>query len=647
MKDIKLRKVGEKTIKTIDRAADLAERMKEEFVRTADRTTADEQATPNEYSSDMLQEGMEDITTEAGHIVVNMGKGAYRTGKSAIQKYRKKRKIAAEQQWQEWEKDTQETPVDEPSDPVSPDEPGPSTCSQSPVEEEVASPINDQQRRAGAAKAPTGDRPKDGVKPSMDGADALPKEQQAKGPAKQRDHSIKTIQKADRSIKQSPRTTGRSAKTMERSVKDTQKTVKTAEQSSRVTIKTAQEAAQVAQRSTQVATQTAQKTTQAAKAAAKTAAEATKRAAKAVVESVKAIIASAKSLFAAIAAGGWVAVVVIIVIMMVGLIVGSSFGVFFSSEDTGSTMTMKSVVQEINLDYQSALNAIRSTIMHDKMETSGYRAVWPEVLAIYAVKVNTDPDNPQNVAVMDDSRKALLEEIFWTMNEISYEVKTAEEVVLHEEADAEGNIIVTETTEVVTTLYITVTHQTAEDMADVYGFTPAQKQILSELLQEDNASMWSAALYGIHSADEQIVAVAESQIGNVGGEPYWRWYGFSSRVEWCACFVSWCANECGYIEAGVIPQFSVCDRGVEWFQERGQWADGTATPVPGMIIFYDWDSPDEPSGPQDGESDHVGIVQKVEDGYVYCIEGNAGDSCIQTKRRIGHYEILGYGILSY
>ena len=594
----------------------------------------------------MLQEGMEDIATEAGHIVVNTGKGVYRTGRSAIQKSRQKRKAAAEQQ-QGQEETTQETPVDEPDDPVTPDEPGPSPSSGSPVEEEVASPINDQQRRSETTKTTTGNGPKKGVKPSWDGANAIPKEQQVKGPAKQKDHSIKTVQKEERTIKQSSRVERQSAKTMERSVKDTQKAVKTAEQSSRVTIKTAQEAAQVAQRSTQVATQTAQKTSQAAKVAAKTAAEATRRAAKAVAESVKAIIASAKSLFTAIAAGGWVAVVVIIVIMMVALIVGSSFGVFFSSEDTGSSMTMKSVVQEINLDYQSSLNTIRNTIAHDKMETSGYRAVWPEVLAVYAVKVNTDPNNPQNVAVIDDARKDLLEEIFWTMNEISYEVKTAEEVVIHEEADEEGNIIITETTEMITTLYITVTHQTAEDMADMYGFTAEQKQMLSELLQEDNASMWSAALYGIHSADEQIVAVAESQIGNVGGEPYWRWYGFGSRVEWCACFVSWCANECGYIEAGVIPRFSVCDRGVEWFQERGQWADGTATPVPGMIIFYDWDAPDEPSGPQDGESDHVGIVQKVEDGYVYCIEGNAGDSCIQTKRRIGHYEILGYGIPMY
>ena len=608
--------------------------MKDGFVRTADQpqNATDEQATPNEYSSDMLQEGMEDIATDAGHLVVSMGKGAYCTGRSAIQKSRQKRKAESEQQPGR-EETAQETPVDEPTAPITPDEPGPLTSSQSPVEEEVAFPINNQQIKTGKAKAPTEDGPKDGVKPLGDKANAVPKEQQVKDPAKQRDRSIKSVQKNNQTIKQSPRLERQSVKVVERSVKDTQKALKTAEQSSRSTIKTAQEAAQVAQRSTQAAAQTA--------------AETAKRATMSAVKSVKAIIASAKSMLTAIAAGGWVAIVVIVVIMMVGLIVGSSFGVFFSSEDTGSSMTMKSVVQEINLDYQSSLDTIRNTIAHDKMETSGYRAVWPEVLAIYAVKVNTDPNDPQNVAVMDDARKALLEEIFWTMNEISYEVKTADEVVIHEEADAEGNIIITETTEMITTLYITVTHQTAEDMADVYGFAAEQKQILSELLQEDNASMWAAALYGIHSADEQIVAVAESQIGNVGGEPYWRWYGFSSRVEWCACFVSWCANECGYIEAGVIPRFSVCDRGVEWFQERGQWADGTATPVPGMIIFYDWDAPSEPSGPQDGESDHVGIVQKVENGYVYCIEGNSGDSCVRTKRRIGHYEIFGYGIPVY
>ena len=637
-------------MKTVDRAADLGERMKKALVRTADQAqnlTDDGQVTPSEYAGDKLQYGMEDIASEAGHIVVDTGKGAYRTGKSAIQKFREKRRAEAEQRRQELENEPPDTPVDEPTDPVTPDQPGPATPPESPVEEEIVTPSGHQQRKTRMGKSPTGDGPKGRLNPAKDGADAIQKEQQIKGPARRRNSSIKTLQKTERTIKQTSRTAEQSAKTLERSVKGTQKAVKTAEQSSKVAIKTAQETAKAAQKSAQAAAKAAEKAVQIARATARAAAAAAKAAAKACVAAVKAIIAAVKELVAAIAAGGWVAVVIIIVIMLVALIVGSCFGIFFSSEDTGSPMTMKSVVQEINMDYQSSLDTIRNMTVHDKMETSGSRAVWPEVLAVYAVKVNTDPNNPQDVASMDNAKKATLEEIFWAMNQINSRVETTEETVLIEEADEDGNIIVTETTETVTTLYITVTHKTAATMAYEYGFTEEQKQMLNELLQDENASMWAAVLYGIHSADEQIVAVAESQIGNVGGQPYWSWYGFNSRVAWCACFVSWCANECGYIDAGVIPKFAGCVWGVDWFQDRGQWADGTATPVPGMIIFFDWDSPDGESGPQDGLSDHVGIVQKVEDGYVYTIEGNTGDSCAQRKYRIGYYEILGYGIPAY
>ena len=637
-------------MKTVDRAADLGERMKKALVRTADQAqnlTDDGQVTPSEYAGDKLQYGMEDIASEAGHIVVDTGKGAYRTGKSAIQKFREKRRAEAEQRRQELENETPDTPVDEPADPVTPDQPGPATPPESPVEEEIVTPSGSQQRKTRMGKSPTGDGPKGRLKTAKDGADAIQKEQQIKGPARRRNSSIKTLQKTERTIKQTSRTAEQSAKTLERSVKGTQKAVKTAEQSSKVAIKTAQETAKAAQKSAQAAAKAAEKAVQIARATAKAAAAAAKAAAKACVAAVKAIIAAVKELVAAIAAGGWVAVVIIIVIMLVALIVGSCFGIFFSSEDTGSPMTMKSVVQEINMDYQSSLDTIRNMTVHDKMETSGARAVWPEVLAIYAVKVNTDPNNPQDVASMDDAKKAMLKEIFWAMNQINSRVETTEETVLIESVDEDGNIVVTETTETVITLYITVTHKTATTMAYEYGFTEEQKQMLNELLQDENASMWAAVLYGIHSADEQIVAVAESQIGNVGGQPYWSWYGFNSRVAWCACFVSWCANECGYIDAGVIPKFAGCVWGVDWFQDRGQWADGTATPVPGMIIFFDWDSPDGESGPQDGLSDHVGIVQKVEDGYVYTIEGNTSDSCAQRRYRIGYYEILGYGIPAY
>lgn len=80
-----------------------------------------------------------------------------------------------------------------------------------------------------------------------------------------------------------------------------------------------------------------------------------------------------------------------------------------------------------------------------------------------------------------------------------------------------------------------------------------------------------SSIFGISSEDLDIVKVASSQIGNVGGQPYWSWYGYDTRVEWCACFVSWCANQCNYIEKGIIPKFSNCENGVEWFKSNELW----------------------------------------------------------------------------
>ena len=136
---------------------------------------------------------------------------------------------------------------------------------------------------------------------------------------------------------------------------------------------------------------------------------------------------------------------------------------------------------------------------------------------------------------------------------------------------------------------------------------------------------------------DAIVDVALSQVGNVGGEPYWSWYGFSSHVEWCACFVSWCADQCGYLDSGTYPKFSGCVFGMQWFQQRGLWLDGSAEPAPGMLIFFDW-------APQDGVPDHVGIVEKVENGMVYTVEGNSRDMCRQKQYALGSGVILGYGM---
>ena len=452
--------------------------------------------------------------------------------------------------------------------------------------------------------------------------------------------TIKTVDRSGKTIKQTAKSTGKAA------VKTTQKTIKTAEQTARTTIKTTQAAAKTAQKTAQATAKAAKTAAQTACATAKATAAGIKAAVKATTAAVKAIIAGTKALIAAIAAGGWVAVVIILVICVIGLIVGSCFGIFFSGEDSGTGQTMRQAVQEINADYQSQIDTTRANLTYDELEMSGSRAVWPEVLAVYAVKATTDPDDPQEVATVDDSKKAILKDIFWRMNEISSRTESKTEEVITETDDGHGNIVETATTVTRTYLYITVSHKTAEEMANHFNFTADQRKQLSELLAEENHRLWSAVLYGIYSRDDAIVKVALSQVGNVGGEPYWSWYGFNSRVEWCACFVSWCFNECGYLDTGTAPKFAGCVGGVEWFRSRGQWADNTVEPAPGMIVFFDWNDPNGASGPQDGEADHVGIVEKCENGIVYTIEGNSGDACRQNQYPVGYYEILGYGILN-
>ena len=368
-----------------------------------------------------------------------------------------------------------------------------------------------------------------------------------------------------------------------------------------------------------------------------------KRAATAAKKYAAMIIAKAKSLIAALAAGGSTAGFVILIICMVGLIVASSFGILFSGEDTGSDQTLRDAISEINQEYEAQLDTIRANNAHDVVEMSGSRAVWRDVLSVYAVRTTTDPNNPQEVVTMDDSKKQILKDIFWEMNAITSRVQSETRTVTTETADADGNITVESQEVTQNVLYITVTHKTPEEMAASYSFNQNQNSQLAELLSPDYASLWNAALYGITASDTAIVDVARSQIGNVGGQPYWSWYGFNTRVAWCACFVSWCANECGYIDNGIIPKYSYCPTGADWFKSHGQWAERDITPEPGMIIFFDWAS----RGGPDGETDHTGIVEKVENGRVYTIEGNSSNSCREKSYPIGWYEIYGYGIPAY
>ena len=146
----------------------------------------------------------------------------------------------------------------------------------------------------------------------------------------------------------------------------------------------------------------------------------------------------------------------------------------------------------------------------------------------------------------------------------------------------------------------------------------------------------------------EIVLVAKTQIGNEGGDKFWRWYGFTEHVEWCACFVSWCANECGYIDKEIIPKFSLCTDGMNWFKERNQWYDRGKNyyPIVGDIIFFDWY---DENGIQDGNCDHVGIVTRTDitNRNIYTIEGNTNNKCAERMYSFDDAQVMGYGSPKY
>ena len=142
---------------------------------------------------------------------------------------------------------------------------------------------------------------------------------------------------------------------------------------------------------------------------------------------------------------------------------------------------------------------------------------------------------------------------------------------------------------------------------------------------------------GTRPGNQAVVDIAKSQVGNVGGEPYWRWFGFTSRVEWCACFVSWCYGQMGLSE----PRFSACQaQGIPWFQSHGQWGGPDyANIAPGDAIFFDWDL--------DGSADHVGLVVGTDGSRVYTVEGNSGDACKIKSYSLTYECIKGYGLMNW
>jgi CHASE3 domain sensor protein len=438
--------------------------------------------------------------------------------------------------------------------------------------------------------------------------------------------SIKTKESVTAHLVESNKTKGM--------VKQNPKTIKTPCYTNKTVIKTSKQTVKASQRAAVKAAKEAKKSAKAARKTEKETRKMTKRAVKAVKSALRRLLIAVKSLIAMIAAGGTVSIVIILFVMIIGLFICSPFGIFFSGESsTENGQTISEVVEEIDAEYQGKIEKIKTDNKHDVLEMSGEKASWKEVISVYAVKTNTDVENPQEVVTLDEEKKEILRTIFWKMNVISHRVEKKKETVKEDGRKKE----VTKKY-----LYITVTHTNAEKMAEKYTFKTSQKEQMSQLLSDKNEDLWAVLLSGVTSSstgDGDIVKVARSQLGNVGGEPYWRWYGFSSRVSWCACFVSWCANQCGYIKSGVIPKFSLCTDGVAWFKNHSQWQGRDYSPAAGTIIFFDWDS--------DGSADHVGIVETTKNKMVYTIEGNSSNACKQHNYQVGSENILGYGVPVY
>ena len=179
------------------------------------------------------------------------------------------------------------------------------------------------------------------------------------------------------------------------------------------------------------------------------------------------------------------------------------------------------------------------------------------------------------------------------------------------------------------------------EMYQVYRQTLGNKPLIFGGGSADTSDSESLAgvefVNGTRPGNQAVVDIAKSQVGNVGGQPYWSWYGFNSRVEWCACFVSWCYGQIGLSE----PRFAACQsQGIPWFQSHGQWGGRDyANIAPGDAIFFDWDL--------DGSADHVGIVVGTDGSWVYTVEGNSGDACKIKSYSLTYECIKGYGLMNW
>lgn len=591
MADIKTRDAVKGTIKTIDKAAIASERMKSAYVGIKEKAEQGYYADENsatEYAADRISFAADRVKDEGVHQFNKQGQKAVKTtqenigkAKDKITDFKQRRAVKA-------------------------------------AEQKAAQNMSEQhglQIRHGAASR----------------SSAPDVSQTAKS------QLIKTRQQGQKMIKTTARNAEKAVKaTAKGTVKTTEKGIKTAQATSKAAIKTTENSVKTAQAAAKASAKTAQKAAKAAKATAKATAEATKATVRATIAAVKAIIAGTKALISALIAGGWIAVVIILIVVLLGCAVslfGGGSGSNAYTPVSAEVEAYEPLIQKYAKQYgiPEYVELIKAVMMQE----SGGRGLDPMQAAEGSFNTRY-PHEPNGIKDPEYSIECGVQELKAAL--ISAEVENPidmEHIKLALQGYNFGNGYIS----------WAKTNYGGYSYANAVEFSTMQAARLGWDSYGDTqypAHVLRYYPYGrafTSGGNQAIVEVALTQLGNEGGQPYWSWYGFEGRVEWCACYVSWCADQCGYIESGIIPKFAGCVDGANWFKGNGQWQDRNYEPQAGDIIFFDWEG--------DGETDHVGIVEKCENGVVYTVEGNSGDACRQNQYTVGSSSIYGYGVPAY
>ena len=591
MADIKTRDAVKGTIKTIDKAAVASERMKSAYAKTKDKAEqgyyADE-SSATEYAADRVSCASERVTEEGVHQFNKQGQKSIQTTQENIGKT--KDKIADFKQKRA------------------------AKAAEQRMERNMSEQHGLQIRHGTASRSAAPDMPQSG-----------------------KSQLIKTRQQSRKTIKTTARNAEKAVKsTAKGSVKTAERGVKTAQATSKATIKTAEQTAKATKEAAKASAKAAQKAAQAAKATAKATAEATKTAVRDTIAAVKVIIAGTKALISALIAGGWVSVVIILIVVLFGCAVslfggggGSNAYTPVSAEVEAYEPLIQKYAKQYGIpEYVELIKAVM-------MQESGGRGLGPMQAAEGSFNTRY-PHEPNGIQDPEYSIQCGVQELKAAL--ISAEVENPidmEHIKLALQGYNFGNGYIS----------WAKTNYGGYSYANAVEFSTMQAQRLGWESYGDTqypAHVLRYYPYGrafTSGGNQAIVEVALTQLGNEGGQPYWSWYGFDRRVEWCACFVSWCADQCGYLDSGIVPKFAGCVDGANWFKGNGQWQDRNYEPTAGTIIFFDWEN--------DGETDHVGIVEKCENGVVYTVEGNSGDACRQNQYSVGSSSIYGYGIPAY